>query len=113
MDFGHPQAEVPPAAGVWLSTVPEGTLVKYKFTRGDWTTVEVDGACAPTDNRVLVASWGTNGTMPVSQLLDAYSKDASRSANMKYLVEMYGASFVADAATHLLGAPAAGGPLVE
>jgi alpha-glucosidase len=53
-------------------TVPEGTLVKYKFTRGDWTNVEVTGACAATDNRALVASWGANGTTPVTATVAAW-----------------------------------------
>jgi alpha-glucosidase len=53
-------------------TVPEGTLVKYKLTRGDWTTVEVDAKCADTPNRGVVAGWGTNGTMPVAATVAAW-----------------------------------------
>jgi alpha-glucosidase len=47
-------------------SVPEGTLVKYKITRGTWATVEVDGSCASIANRSLTAAWGTNGTDPVA-----------------------------------------------
>jgi alpha-glucosidase len=46
-------------------TVPEGTLVKYKVTRGSWPTVEVDASCASIPNRAVVAEWGTTGTSPV------------------------------------------------
>src|SRR5262249_39800112 len=39
-------------------TVPEGTLVVYKYTRGRWSQVEVGHGCSELPNRELVATWG-------------------------------------------------------
>ena len=46
-------------------SVLEGTLVKYKVTRGAWSNVEVDGSCASTANRIAVAG-GSGTTLAVS-----------------------------------------------
>jgi alpha-glucosidase len=48
------------AGGVATGTlkVLEGTLVRYKLTRGAWTTVEVDASCASLANRSVVAPGG-------------------------------------------------------
>ncbi len=56
-------------------TVTEGTLVKYKLTRGAWTSVEGDGACADIGNREIVASWGANGTTSVSDTVGSWKDD--------------------------------------
>jgi hypothetical protein len=54
--------------------VTEGTLVKYKYTRGAWTSVEGDGtaACAATANREVVASYGASGTTNVSDTVASW-----------------------------------------
>jgi alpha-glucosidase len=46
--------------------VPEGALVLYKYTRGDWATVEVGAGCAELPNRSFVASWGHDGRLLVA-----------------------------------------------
>jgi alpha-glucosidase len=48
-------------------SVPEGTLVRYQVTRGDWTQKEGDAHCAQLPaNRTLEARYGTSGAMPVT-----------------------------------------------
>jgi alpha-glucosidase len=52
------------ASGIF--EVPEGALVLYKYTRGDWGTVEVGAGCAELPNRSFVASWGRDGRLLVA-----------------------------------------------
>jgi alpha-glucosidase len=53
-------------------TALEGTLVKYKVTRGAWPSVEVDGACASVANRAIVAAGGgATATIDVARWADA------------------------------------------
>ena len=52
---------------LWEFTAPvlEGTTLLYKFTRGNWETVEQWGAIAGLDNRKLTVVKGADGTMLV------------------------------------------------
>jgi alpha-glucosidase len=52
--------------------VPEGTLVKYKVTRGAWSNVEVSASCASIDNRQVVADYGTTGSTSVAITVPAW-----------------------------------------
>lgn len=47
-------------------TANEGTQVQYKYALGSWDFVEKDGSCGEIANRVVVLSWGSNGTMAVN-----------------------------------------------
>jgi alpha-glucosidase len=53
-------------------TVAEGTLVKWKATRGSWATVEVAATCGDLANRELVADYGTNGTLSTQLAVAAW-----------------------------------------
>jgi alpha-glucosidase len=53
-------------------SVTEGTLVKYKYTRGAWASVEVSSSCASTDNRAIVAAWNASGTTTVQDTVAAW-----------------------------------------
>jgi hypothetical protein len=46
------------ASATGVLTVLEGTLLKYKLTRGAWSNVEVDAGCASIANRSAVAAHG-------------------------------------------------------
>jgi alpha-glucosidase len=54
-------------------SVLEGTLVKWKITRGAWTNVEVTAACGSVDNRETVADFGLSGTTAVQAIVAAWS----------------------------------------
>jgi alpha-glucosidase len=54
-------------------TVLEGTLVKWKATRGTWAAVEVGSTCADLPNRELVAHYGTNGATSVQASIVAWA----------------------------------------
>ncbi len=52
--------------------VTEGTLVKFKLTRGAWANVEVDAACASVPNRAIVAAGGgASAILTVAHWTDA------------------------------------------
>jgi alpha-glucosidase len=57
--------------------VTEGTLVKYKYTRGAWTSVEGDGTstCADIANREIVANWNASGTTSVSDTVASWKDE--------------------------------------
>jgi hypothetical protein len=50
-----------------LSTVTltfyEGDQLEYKYTRGSWTYVEKDAACAEISNRTVTVVYGIDGAM--------------------------------------------------
>jgi glycosidase len=52
----------------WTITLTgkESTPIEYKYTLGDWEHVEKGAACDELGNRPLTLSYGTNGTMQVS-----------------------------------------------
>jgi alpha-glucosidase len=43
-------------------TVLEGTLLKWKATRGTWATVEATATCGDLPNREIIADYGASGT---------------------------------------------------
>ncbi|MET0591313.1 MAG: TIM-barrel domain-containing protein [Polyangiaceae bacterium] len=53
-------------------TVLEGTLVKWKVTRGAWANVEVTATCGDLTNREIVADFGSNGTTSVQATVAAW-----------------------------------------
>jgi alpha-glucosidase len=68
-------ALMPSADGTSASgrlTVPEGTLVLYKYTRGAWGAVEASGGCADLANRTLLAGWASGGSIARSDTVAAW-----------------------------------------
>jgi hypothetical protein len=61
--------------GIWQTTVTitDGTDVQYKYTRGDWNTVENWGSIVGTVNRDVVIDGGTTGKMTVDDTSTAWS----------------------------------------
>ncbi|MBN1581867.1 MAG: alpha-amylase, partial [Anaerolineae bacterium] len=56
-------------SGLWASVtldLSEGDQLQYKYTRGDWATVEKGASCEEIDNRTLTVVYGTDGTMSVA-----------------------------------------------
>jgi hypothetical protein len=53
--------------GIWESTitVPDGTDIQYKYTRGTWETVEDWGTIVGTNNRNVTVDGGITHTMTV------------------------------------------------
>jgi hypothetical protein len=51
----RPLTRVSPTLATLTLTVPENQSWQYKFTRGDWTTVEKDAACNELPNRERIA----------------------------------------------------------
>ena len=53
--------------GIWEATitVPDGTDIQYKYTRGSWETVEDWGSIVGTNNRSVVIDGGITHTMVV------------------------------------------------
>jgi len=47
-------------------TMYEGDALEYKYTRGDWTTVEKDAVCGEIANRSAIVVYGTGGTMTLA-----------------------------------------------
>jgi hypothetical protein len=70
--------------GIWQTTVtiPDGTDVQYKYTRGDWNRVENWGSIVGTVNRDVVIDGGTTGKMTVDDTSTAWS-DSSIPDNHK------------------------------
>jgi hypothetical protein len=70
--------------GIWQTTVTitDGTDVQYKYTRGDWNTVENWGSIVGTVNRDVVIDGGTTGKMTVDDTSTAWS-DSSVPDNHK------------------------------
>lgn len=61
--------------GIWHTTVTitDGTGVQYKYTRGNWDTVEDWGSIVGTTSRVVVINGGATGTMLVDDTSTAWS----------------------------------------
>lgn len=59
--------------GIWEATVsiPDGTLVQYKYNRGAWERVEWWGGITSTANRSMTVAYGSDGT----QLVDNTATD--------------------------------------
>src|SRR5688572_17959947 len=59
--------------GVWEYTLelPDGESIQYKYTRGNWETVEDWGTITGLANREATIDWGTDGT----QLIDDTATD--------------------------------------
>ena len=49
----------------YTATFYEGDALQYKYTRGSWTYVEKDAACAEIGNRTVTVVWGADGTMTI------------------------------------------------
>ncbi len=49
----------------WTTPVKEGTVLNYKYVRGDWTMVEQWGTIMGYTNRILEVTPGPDGTMLV------------------------------------------------
>lgn len=60
--------------GIWEATitVPDGADIQYKYTRGDWNTVEWWGGITGTNNRDVTVNGGTTGTMLVDDTSTAW-----------------------------------------
>jgi hypothetical protein len=59
--------QLDPVTQVWFTNIPFGFgTVCYKFTRGDWTSVETDSCGGDTDNRTALASEENTATQWVS-----------------------------------------------
>ena len=56
------------ADGTWEITLPftEGQALQYKYTRGSWEAVEKDAGCGEIPNRTVTVTYGTDGTMLVT-----------------------------------------------
>jgi hypothetical protein len=61
------------SAAVGRLTVLEGTLVKWKMTRGTWATVEVTATCGELTNREIVAEFGASGTTATQLTVAAFA----------------------------------------
>ncbi|GIE91312.1 TIM-barrel domain-containing protein [Actinoplanes regularis] len=61
-------------AGVWEATitVPDGTDIQYKYTRGTWETVEDWGSIVGTNNRAVTVDGGITRTMLVDDTSTAW-----------------------------------------
>ncbi|MFL6053025.1 MAG: TIM-barrel domain-containing protein [Actinoallomurus sp.] len=60
--------------GIWEATitVPDGTEFQYKYTRGDWNTVEWWGSITGTNNRDVTVNGAATGTMVVDDTSTAW-----------------------------------------
>jgi hypothetical protein len=60
--------------GIWEATVvvPDGTELQYKYTRGNWETVEWWGGIVSTNNRFVLIDGGGTGTMLVDDTSTAW-----------------------------------------
>ncbi|WP_306207679.1 TIM-barrel domain-containing protein [Actinoplanes sp. RD1] len=67
-------AMTPRGAGVWEATitVPDGTDIQYKYTRGSWETVEEWGTITGTNNRSVTVDGGITRTMLVDDTATAW-----------------------------------------
>jgi glycosidase len=56
------------ADGTWEISLPltEGQALQYKYTRGSWEAVEKDAGCGEIPNRTVTVTYGTDGTMVVT-----------------------------------------------
>jgi hypothetical protein len=56
------------ADGTWEISLPftEGQAPQYKYTRGSWEAVEKDAGCGEIPNRTVTVTYGTDGTMLVT-----------------------------------------------
>jgi hypothetical protein len=56
------------ADGTWEISLPftEGQALQYKYTRGSWEAVEKDAGCGEIPNRTVTVTYGTDGTMLVT-----------------------------------------------
>jgi hypothetical protein len=56
------------ADGTWEIALPftEGDALQYKYTRGSWEAVEKDAGCGEIPNRTVTVTYGTDGTMLVT-----------------------------------------------
>jgi hypothetical protein len=61
--------------GIWEATVtiPDTTDVQYKYTRGNWETVEWWGSIVETNNRSITIDGGTTQTMLVDDTSTAWN----------------------------------------
>lgn len=60
--------------GIWEATitVPDGSQFQYKYTRGDWNSVEWWGSITGTVNRDVTVNGGATGTMVVDDTSTAW-----------------------------------------
>jgi glucoamylase len=58
----------------WRATVnaPAGAAVRYKYTLGDWSSVEGTGSCADRNDRTVVASFGPGSMHRVQDRVDLW-----------------------------------------
>ncbi|WP_067499403.1 TIM-barrel domain-containing protein [Actinoplanes sp. TFC3] len=64
--------------GIWEATitVPDGTDIQYKYTRGSWETVENWGSITGTNNRSVTVDGGVTRTMLVDDTSTAWGSGA-------------------------------------
>ncbi|MBP8107573.1 MAG: alpha amylase N-terminal ig-like domain-containing protein [Caldilineaceae bacterium] len=60
-----PMTDLGDGLWTWTATVKEGTVLNYKYVRGDWTMVEQWGTIMGFTNRILEVTPGPDGTMLV------------------------------------------------
>ncbi|AGL17154.1 TIM-barrel domain-containing protein [Actinoplanes sp. N902-109] len=62
--------------GIWEATitVPDGTDIQYKYTRGTWETVEEWGTITGTNNRSVTVDGGVTRTMLVDDTAPAWDE---------------------------------------
>ena len=60
--------------GIWETTltIPDGTEVQYKYTRGDWNRVEWWGSITSTNNRSVTVAGDADGKMLVDDVSTAW-----------------------------------------
>jgi glucoamylase len=56
----------------WRATVnaPAGAAIRYKYTLGEWASVEKSGACADRNDRAVVVSFGPGNTHPIQDRVE-------------------------------------------
>lgn len=66
-----PMTQVDATTWSYTLDILDGTAVQYKFTRGNWETVEAWGEITGLTNRAMMVSYGSDGT----QLVDLTATD--------------------------------------
>src|SRR5690606_586094 len=80
-----PMTQVDATTWTYTLDIADGTAVQYKFTRGNWETVEAWGEITGLTNRAMTVNYGSNGT----QLVDLTATDWGNGADDTKAVQLW------------------------
>ncbi|MCC6604270.1 MAG: alpha amylase N-terminal ig-like domain-containing protein [Anaerolineae bacterium] len=80
-----PMTQVDATTWTYTLDIADGTAVQYKFTRGNWETVEAWGEITGLTNRAMTVNYGSSGT----QLVDLTATDWGNGADDTKAVQLW------------------------